>query len=147
MANPFLCGIVPDCRALLLALSDKLQEFGNLFFTADSLSQKLPSSSLPLASLQPASYVSLCSLGQAPPPGDFICLTPPHLVTFQSPPPRAPDHCHSLHQSFSLSSGRPAVSLHCVTLGRFLNLSGPVFSLVKCMFSLTELLFVCRVPH
>lgn len=100
----------------------------------------LPPSLWPLSSQLPMPRFALSWSGTSS-RGLYLSF-PPHLVTFQSPLPMAPDHCHSLHPSFFLSPGRPAVSLHCVTLGRFLNLSGPVFSLVKCMFSLTELFCV-----
>lgn len=86
--NPLSCAVssravTPSCQP---SLPDKLQEFRNLFFTADSLSQKLPSPHFlwPLSSCSQG--LSLFSLGQTLPSWSFICLFPPHL-SFTRPLP------------------------------------------------------------
>ena len=84
-------------------LPDKLQEFRNMFFAADSLSQKLPSPHFlqPLSSLLPVP-VFVLSWSDTPFLGLHLPF-PPLLVTFHSPLLWwvVPAHCHSGTLSFS----------------------------------------------
>ena len=113
-----------------------------MFCTADSLSQKLhlltSTSPLPVP-------VFVLPWSDTPSLGLHLPF-PTLLVTFQSPLPwwAAAAHCHSPVRVFPLSPGRPAVFLCCVTLGKFLNLSEPVSSLVKFIFSLMSTLLCAR---
>ena len=146
--NPFLCWFVQGCHTQP-SLPDKLQEFRNVFFTADSLSQKLPSPHFlwPLSSCSQG--LSLFSLGQTLPSWSFICLFPPHL-SFTRPWWMAPCPLScSVTLSFSLPLGRSAVFLCCVTLSKFFNLSEPVSPLVFFFFNLLSTLVCagCCVKH
>lgn len=139
-----------SCAALSWAVTPSCQPCPISFRSLETCSSQLSvclrnSHLLPPSGPSPCAW--LCSLlVRHFLPGASSAL-PPSSCHLPVPTAHGPCPLSLSTPSFSLSPGRPAVSFHCVTLGKFLNLSRPVFSLVKCIFSLTEQLFVCWALH